>query len=191
MRVAGNTGRLHTRLPLGVAVELATVLILLAGCGSATTQPPPPHLSGGTYVSTRYHFRVSYPDGWEASTGPRPSATIPLTVEITKSGTRQETGSLLSMLAISVLSLSNAGVAASVQKLPSQPGLHKVTLSGVPAYADAPVQQPVPGTGVMDTHADYYLVHGSYEYQLSTDSISNDNAAATLASMLHSFTILP
>ncbi|GAC1455210.1 MAG: hypothetical protein PVSMB4_15770 [Ktedonobacterales bacterium] len=44
-------------------------------------------------------------------------------------------------------------------------------------------------TALSDTHTDYYLVHGGYEYQLSTDAVSNDNAAPALAAMLRSFVI--
>jgi hypothetical protein len=170
-------------------LSVACAFLALVGCGS-TANTPAPHLPGGTYTSTRYNFRIDYPAGWQASTGPQPSAIIPLTVEITKSSSRQEAGSLLSMFSISVLSISAAGSTGGGGLLPNTSSMRKITLSGMTAYADKPVQQPVPGTSVVDTHADYYLTHGAYEYQLSTDSLSNDGSSAALASMLHSFKIL-
>ena len=170
-------------------VVLASAICGLAGCGS-TVNTPLPHLPGGTYTSTRYAFRVMYPTGWQASTGPQPSAIIPLTVEITKSDTRQEAGSLLSMLSISVLSITAASASGGGGLLPNTSSLRKITLSGMTAYADTPVHQPVPGTAIVDTHADYYLRHGAYDYQLSTDSLSNDGSSSALASMVRSFTIL-
>ena len=69
--------------------------------------------------------------------------------------------------------------------------LFRSTISGLPAYRATSVQQPIANTQYSDTHTDYYLIHGGYEYQLSTDAVQGDNAAAPLDAMLRSFTILP
>jgi hypothetical protein len=200
MRITGGRNNWLSIGAFCVAASLAVTILALSSCGG-TANKPLPHQSGATIASVQFHFRLSYPDGWHCSwAGPSaptacssPAATptasasdvIPLTVEITKT----DTGVLPAMLSISVLSLADPGIAAGAKALPTQKGLHKVTLSGLTAYADAAVQQPVPGTSVTATHADYYLVHGSYEYQLSTDSLSNDDSAAALSGMLNSFTI--
>jgi hypothetical protein len=200
MRIIGGRYTWPSMSACCVAASLAATILALSTCGG-TANKPLPHQSGATIGSAQFHFRLTYPDGWDCSwAGPSapaacssPAATptasasdvIPLTVEITKS----DTGVLPAMLSISVLSLSDPSIGASARALPTQKGLHKVTLSGLTAYADTAVQQPVPGTSVTDTHTDYYLVHRSYEYQLSTDSLSNDDSAAALSSMLSSFTI--
>lgn len=49
-----------------------------------------------------------------------------------------------------------------------------------------------PGTActivkVVDVHTDYFLVHGGYVYQVTTDAISGDAADAALQSMVASF----
>ncbi len=172
----------------GALVLLVPFMLAIGACGGAASQSPPT-LPGGIYVSAQFHFRITYPAGWQANVGPTPSAVIPLTVEITRSNARQESGSLVSSLSISVLALSDASVAASARLLPSQHGVRTISLSGLTAYADAPVRQSVSGTNVTDTHADYYLVHSNYEYQLGTDALSDDGSAGALMTMVHSFTI--
>jgi hypothetical protein len=72
--------------------------------------------------------------------------------------------------------------------------LHAVTLSGLAGYASNPLQQSLPGangtpTAVTDTHTDYYVVHGGYEYHLTTDAVSGEGTDANLQSMMASFTI--
>jgi hypothetical protein len=170
---------------------LMGLALAIAALGACSNSPNASHpsLPGGSYINVRFHFRIAYPAGWQVSTGPSPTTSNPLTVEITRSGSQEEAGSLVSMLEISVLSLSNAGVVATATALPSRTGMSATTLSGVPAYADGPTQQPVPGTSAIDTHADYYLAFGAYEYHLSTDSLSTDDSAGALANMLSSFLI--
>ncbi len=165
------------------------VLALLTSCGRSTVQAPP-RLPKGTYISTKYHFRVSYPQGWVANTAPNPSPLIPLTVLITKSSTRQVAGSLVSTFTVAVFGLTNKDLAASAQNLPTDKTKHKVTISGMTAYADAPIRQAVPGTALTEAHLAYYLVYAGYEYQISTDAVSDDQADTALRDMLASFTIL-
>jgi hypothetical protein len=160
--------------------------ILLAACEQS--------LPGGTYTSKAYHFQVTYPSGWKVNISADTSASVPLLLEITRSAERTTGAPIVSKLAISVLNLSNQFVAEGATRLASNPSYHHTTLGGLPAYATMPLQQALPGangtpTALSDTHTDYYLVHGGYEYQLSTDAVSNDNAAPALAAMLRSFAI--
>jgi hypothetical protein len=153
-----------------------------------------------TFTSTAYHFSIRYPANWSASSIPQPSEVSPLTLVIAKTHSPQDTapapgqasGALVSTLTVVVLSLSNPGIAASVQALPSNPSMQKTTLAGVPAYKAADVDEQSPDAQVVDVHIDYYVVHGQYEYQISTDAISNDpDGASELQAMLKSFTFLP
>jgi len=93
-----------------------------------------------------------------------------------------------------VLNLSDTYVARAAAGLATDASLHKTTISGLPGYVSSPEQQPLPGpngtpSAQTDTHTDYYLVHGGYEYQISIDVLSGDGADAALAAMLQSFTI--
>jgi hypothetical protein len=183
----------------------------LAGCGQT--------LPGGTYTSTTYHFRVAYPDGWQAasSTG---DAIIPLTVTFTRSASHTEGSPSVSALTISVQSLSNPYIAKAAAGLTRDSSLHAISLSGLPAFTSGPLQQALPnaqGTPALwipgpngtptphdlpagtptpiynpgtVTHTDYFLVHAGYEYQLSTDAMSRDGVDAELRTMVLSFTII-
>jgi hypothetical protein len=174
------------------AVVLLLVCGALAGCGS-TSATPTHDLPGGVYTSTHYHFRVTYPTGWQLNLAPpqQTSEVSPLSLSITRSGVLVTNGSLVSTFSVTVSNAGYAPIATAVAKYPKDPTLHPITLSGLTAYRGTAVQQPIANTQFSDTHTDYYLIHGGYEYQLSTDAVQGDNAAAPLDAMLHSFTILP
>jgi hypothetical protein len=167
------------------------VLLALSACGTVASTPKH-DLPGGVYTNAPYHFRIAYPQGWQVNVSParESSAISPVTVLITRSGELQANGSLVSTFTIIVLSTGAAPVATAVARLRKDPSVHALTLSGMPAYQAAPVQQPIPNTQFSDTHTDYFLIHGGYEYQLSTDAVQGDNASAALEAMLQSFTIL-
>jgi hypothetical protein len=163
---------------------------------------------GGDYVSAQYHFAVRYPSGWQASAqngdvpgawvtpsatagGPTGASPVPLVVTFTRAG-QQGDAQPSSSLTITVWDLSNPTAASQTAALAKQKTVHAATIAGQPGYAGSPVAQPLPGksgsaTSVTDTHTDYYVIHGSYEYQLTTDAISGDNAASALQNMLASF----
>src|SRR6185312_3558716 len=90
-----------------------------------------------------------------------------------------------SSLTITVWDLSNPTAASQAAALAKEKTVHGATVAGLPGYVGSPMAQPLPGksgsaTSVTDTHTDYYVVHGSYEYQLTTDVISGDNGASAL-----------
>jgi hypothetical protein len=165
------------------------VLLVLSACGTLASTPKH-DLPGGVYTNAHYHFRITYPQGWQVNVSPQSSDISPVNVSITRSADLQTNGSLVSTFTIIVLSTGAAPIATAVARLPKDTSLHALTLSGMPAYQADPVQQPIPNTTFSDTHTDYFLVHGGFEYQLSTDAVQGDNASAALASMLQSFTIL-
>jgi hypothetical protein len=110
---------------------------------------------------------------------------------ITRVGQQSGTGPT-SNLTVTVWDLSNPTAAAQAASLTKNPALHSTTIAGLPGFAASPSLQPLPGkvgssTSVTDAHSDYFVVHGGYEYQLTTDVISGDNAASALQSMVTSF----
>jgi hypothetical protein len=174
--------------PVGVAPAVL-LLVVLAGCGSVSTTPRH-DLPGGVYSNNTYHLRVTYPQGWQLNVSPQSSQISPLTVLITRSGELQSTGSLVSTFAITVFDASSPPIATAVAGYARDKTLHALTLSGLPAYQATPIQQAVPNTQFSDTHTDYFLVHGDFEYQLSTDAVQGDNAGSALDSILKSFTVV-
>ncbi len=175
----------------GTAGALALLLAMaLAGCGSVSAVPKH-DLPGGVYTNSQYHFRITYPLGWQLNVAPQSSSVSPVTLLITRSGDLQATGSLVSTFTVAVFDASYAPIATAVAGYGSNTTLHSLTISGLPAYEASPVQQPMANSQVSDTHTDYFVVHGGYEYQLSTDAVKGDNAEPALNAMLQSFTILP
>ncbi|MGH2502695.1 MAG: hypothetical protein ACRDID_09295 [Ktedonobacterales bacterium] len=171
-----------TRRAPGVALALlACVALTLGACGTTTTNLP-----SGVYTSAQYHFKVSYPTGWEVNASPQPNAPSPLIVIITRSGTHQPPGSQISSLTIDVLDMSNSGVAQTAAALAKNSALSKVTIGGQPGYSDKPTVET--NAGVTLTHSDFYVTHGVYLYQVSTDALSGDGPA--LQTMAQSFTLL-
>lgn len=160
---------------------MALLALALSACGSSELKLP-----GGVYTSQQYAFRVSYPAGWQVNTSAQPNATAPLIVIITRSGTHQPPGSEISSLTIDVLDMSDASVAKSAAALAKNKTLSKITFGGQPGYSDRPALEA--GANVTLTHSDYYVVHGAYLYQLSSDALSGDGPALDL--MAHSFTLL-
>lgn len=160
----------------------------LAACGQ--TAAPTPKFSGGVYTNTEFHFTLSYPNGWKVNVQPSPSSVIPLTVYITRSDAVSTPGAPISTLTIAVFNARDANVAKSISLLATDKTLRKVTLAGLAGFASATVQQQVPSSTTTDTHTDYYLVTPDWEYQISTDAISGENAEDALNSMVRSFALV-
>jgi hypothetical protein len=162
---------------------LALVVALIAACGE-------PSLPAGVYTNQQYHFKVSYPAGWQVNVSQQSDADAPLIVIITRSGAHSVTGSIISSLTIDVLKLSDVGGPQISTQLAQDKTLTPVTLSGLTAYQDKPTQQKGAGneSSFTVTHTDYFIVHGGYEYQMSIDALSGDES--TLEAMTHSFTII-
>ena len=56
-----------------------------------------------------------------------------------------------------------------------------ITISGVKGYQYGQPPTIIPGSQITDTHTDYYLMTPDFEYQISTDAVSDDNATSALA----------
>jgi hypothetical protein len=189
----------------------AVLSLAMVACGQAPTDPSR-SLHGGTYVSATYHFRVTYPDGWAVSENgcssgsaapadcnelgatatPGSGTLATLQVTVTRAGQSSVGAPGGSVVTITVADLRDPNVATAAAALDTNPSLHKTTLAGQPAYTTAAVQQSLPGangtpSAVTDTHTDYFLVHDGFEYQISVDAISGDNATAALQGILQSF----
>lgn len=176
------TSRLLSRI-FGAGL-LALCAIMFAACGSDSSLP------SGVYTNQQYHFRITYPAGWQVNTSQQSGANAPLIVIITRSGARNTPGSIISSLTIDVLALDNAGGTQVAAQLANDKTLTPITLSGQTAYHDKPSQQQGAGneSAFTVTHSDYYLVHGAYEYQISVDALAGDESA--LDTMAQTFTIL-
>ncbi len=161
------------------------VCLLLQACGP--NNPAPPSVPGGVYTSSTYHFKVTYPAGWQAN-ATLANTSAPLILTITQSNVRSEQGALISIFTLEVLSLRDPTVRQGAEALAKNRSLTHITLAGKPAYRDAPVTQQSPGAQTSITHTDYYLLYGSYEYQMSTDALKGDEAK--LLSIVNSFTLL-
>ncbi|MGH2516823.1 MAG: hypothetical protein ACRDHP_14310 [Ktedonobacterales bacterium] len=168
-------------------VCIACLGLALAACGQSAT--PPPTFAGGVYSSPQYHFSITYPTGWKVNVQPSASSVVPLSVSVTSSDTVNTPGDPVSTLTIAVFNAHDASIAKSITSLATDKTLQKTTLAGMPAYASAPVQQQVPSSTITDTHSDYYLVTANWEYQISTDAVSGENASAALQSMVTSFAL--
>jgi hypothetical protein len=201
------------RLIRGAILSLA-LSVVLAACGQAQ-RGTLPRLPGGTYTSAAYHFRVTYPEGWSlsvtcesggaicgglgaATTTPTQTAVAaPLQLIIAQTSQGATPSPTVSTFTITVLSLSDPYVAGAAGQLAKDHNLRQTTISGLAAFASTPIQQRLPSPGgtpgpstPTDTHTDYYLVHGGYEYQISMDALSSDDGAdQALQVMLQSFTI--
>ena len=177
-------------------VALVGLALTLAACG-ARAATPLPQQSAGSYTSTVYHFRLTYPAGWKLTTLPGGSTPIPLSVEITHVGAAQTAGALFSTLTLAVIDTTSADEATPVaqlkQRIAATPSpLTPITLSGQPAYQDAPTQETSPDGSVTFTHTDYYLLAGRYEYTLTTEAVSSDAGAdKALQAMVQGFALLP
>ncbi len=174
-----------TRQGLAAFVLLTAMTIALSACGGSTSSLP-----SGVYTSQQYHFRVTYPAGWQVNTSSQPNATAPLIVIITRSGSTAVPGSLLSSLTVNVLSMSASSVAKSANALSADSALTATTIGGQPGFRDKPVTEPGTGATSNDTltHTEYYVVHGGYLYQISADALTGDGAA--IDAMTQSLTLL-
>jgi hypothetical protein len=183
-----RTGHLRW-LPRLVVLLFLFLSLSVAACAGKTTAAPT--FAGGTYTSTQFHFRITYPNGWKVNVQPATDAVVPLTVVITRPGATSTTSQALSTFTIMVFDAHNPDIAASVRGLAGDNTLRKITISGQPAYAAAPIQEQLPNAQGTVTHTDYYLPTSQYEYQLSTDALGGAQDASALAQMLASFTLLP
>lgn len=183
---------------MGGAALLALALafaLALTGCGSRSAAPPPQQ-SAGTYSSAQYHFRLTYPGGWTLTTLPGGSTAIPLAVQISHVGAQTQ-GTLLSTFTLAVIDTTSPAEATPLAQLKKQiaaahSSLLPITLSGHPAYQDAPLQEKSPDGSVIGTRTDYYLLAGRYEYAITTGTVASDSGSDTvLQTMVQSFTLLP
>lgn len=199
------------RLGVARAVAALALSVALAGCGQTFTSNLRP-LPGGTYASATFHFKITYPSGWgytvlscgsdqqggsgcDSLHGSAPStgaAPIPLQLTITREGALTTGAPAVSALTLSVLDMSDSYVASAAAGLASDKSLHQMPLAGTTAFVSAPIQQAIPGSNgtpsaTTDTHTDYYLVHGAFEYQMSVDALSGDSSADVLQAMVQSF----
>lgn len=180
--------RVMTALLAGVAVAL--VALMVAACGS-----PSLNLPGGSYNNDTYGFHVNYPRNWQANpydatVTPGDSAAasaIPFTLVITRTGDSHTSAALVSTCTITIMSLKNSDIAKGAADLASNKLLEKVTIGGAQGYKGKPITQEVPNSQISVTHTDFYVVHGDYEYQISTDSVKGDNADGDLDSIIASF----
>lgn len=174
-----------------LAIALAGMAcLIIAACGSPTVL----HLPGGVYSSTTYGFHVTYPPNWKANpsestpSGAGSAVTaIPFNLIITRTGDTHSVASLISTCTITVMNLKNSDIATSAATLPTDKALQPATIGGVQGYKSSPLTQDIPNTQISVTHIDYYVVHGDYEYQISTDSVKGDNANSDLQSIIASF----
>jgi hypothetical protein len=175
----------------------ALVVLAVAALSACRSAPPPPSAAGGTYTSAKYHFSVTYPNGWQVNTpsGSTPSATVPLEIVITQIDAQAAGGAQVSSCTIAVYNAKDKVAAAQINQLlkeahQADSPLKTITISRKSGYQDKPVEGTVPGTQVTDTHIDYYLITSNYEYQISIDALSSDNSMPALQGMLKSFTLL-
>lgn len=179
-------------LTRALTVALASVACLvIAACGS----PSALQLPAGSFTSTAYGFHVAYPRNWKANpfdttptAGNSAQSAIPFTLVITRTGDTHSVASLISTCTITVMNLKDSTIATSAAHLASDKTLAATTIGGVQGYESKPIVQNVPNTQTSVTHIDYYVVHGEYEYQISTDSVSSDHADGDLKSIITSFT---
>jgi hypothetical protein len=173
---------------LVVLAALAACLVI-AACGSPTL----PSLPAGSYSSATFGFHVSYPTNWKANPcdastcGNSASGAIPFNLIITRTGDSHSAAALISTCTITVMNMKDRAIAASAAGLSRDKTLQPVTIGGARGYKSAPVTQDIPNSQISVTHTDYFVVHGNYEYQLSTDSVKGDNADADLQSIIASF----
>lgn len=178
--------------PRALVVVLAGIVCLaIAGCGAPTA--PQLKLPGGTFTSTEYGFHFTYPPKWQvSSSGTTPSADgtpmpIPFSVIITHLSDSNSAVALVSTCAITVMNMKSSAIATPAAQLATNKTLKAMTIGGAPGYVGPPQVQDIPNSSVSVTHTDYYVVHGGYEYQISTDSVKGDNADADLQSIVTSF----
>ncbi len=175
-----------------ITVALAgAACLIIAACGSPST--PQLNLPGGSFSSTAYGFHVTYPRNWQPNsynaTPPTDGSTapIPFNLIITRTGDAHSAASLISTCTITVLNMKSPDIAKSAASLATNKTLQPATIGGVAGYKSSPLVQDIPNSQISVTHVDYYVIHGDYEYQISTDSVKGDNADADLASMVASF----
>lgn len=166
---------------------LLALLVLVAGCRN--TSPAVPQLPGGTYTNTQFHFSVHYPDGWQVNVAPQSSPFVPLNLTITRTGDVQSKGALISTFSVTIFNAADKAMATPIARLKSDKTLRATTIGGLAGYQATPVTQPIPGAQGSVTHTDYYVLHDTYEYQVSTDSVQSDSADDAMRTMLQSFAI--
>jgi hypothetical protein len=114
-------------------------------------------------------------------------------VVITQTSTDQIDSALISSFTVTVLNAGDPAIASAIASQKAQasganPVLKTIALAGQSAWQAQPMTKQLQDSDQSATHTDYYLLHGAYEYQLSTDAITGGGADAALAAMLKSFT---
>lgn len=181
--------RSQLRAPAIALVALACLAI--AACGSPSA--PTLNLPGGTYSSATFDFHITYPRNWLATpseatpSSDGSSDAIPFSLTITRAGDARSAAALVSTCAIIVMNMKNSDIATSAKELTTNTTLTATTIGGATGYVSAPLIQDIPNSQISVTHTDYYVIHGGYEYQISTDSVKGDNADADLRAMVASF----
>jgi hypothetical protein len=179
---------------------VSLTLLALAACGRS--MPTPPSVAGGVYSNTAFHFRFSYPGGWEVNTpkfniptSTTSSAAIPLEIVVTRIDAQAAGGGQVSSFTVVAYNVRDTTVAANIKSLDQQ--IHAkgskylpITISGIKGYQLNQAPTTIPGSQITDAHSDYFLITRDFEYQISTDALSDDNATGALQSMLNSFTVL-
>lgn len=175
-----------------LAIAFAALACLaIAACGSPSA--PTLNLPGGTYSSATFDFHVTYPRNWLATpseatpSSDTTSDPIPFSLTITRAGDSRSAAALISTCAIIVMNMKNSDIATSAKELATNTTLKATTIGGAAGYVSAPIVQDIPNSQISVTHTDYYVIHGGYEYQISTDSVKGDNADADLRDMVASF----
>ncbi len=187
----GFAGRQWWLLRALAIASMGAACLIIAACGSPST--PQLNLPGGTYSSSTYGFHITYPRNWQANpfdatpAADGSAAPIPFNLVITRTGDAHSAASLISTCTITVLNMKNKDIAKSAASLASNKALQATTVGGVQGFKSSPLIQDIPNSQISVTHMDYYVIHGNYEYQISTDSVKGDNADADLESMVASF----
>ena len=194
LRLSHFTGEaaLQWRWLRALAIACAALVCLVsAACGTASA--PTLNLPGGTYTSADFDFHITYPRNWLANPseatppGDAASDPIPFTLTITRTGDAHSDAALVSTCTITVMNLKNSDIAKSVDGLATNTTLQTMTIGGAAGYVSAPLVQDIPNSQISVTHTDYYVAHGGYEYQISTDSVKGDHADGDLRGMVQSF----
>lgn len=180
------------RLPLRVfgALWLSALLGLSAACASIPTAVSTSQ-SGGTYTDAQYHFKITYPRGWQAKVLYSSATSLQFAVQPIN---EQDPRGLNPSVYLDISSLQGlvggaSEVEAEFAKKVGSVGFSVVTISGKTAYEDGPVTEHQPNRSL--TQNDYYLIYDDKEYHFAVASIDTISGnAQTVQMIFQSFTII-